>query len=185
MSAVTMSALARSPVGAANGRRERGFTLLEILLAMTILVLGGVSVISLFAAAVTLQFDSVVNERKAMILSDIVSEAQQVLNDHRPTKEEANPPDIERKESSLYPNEFEYKVEFRKSGYIPPGEGAIAHITMFYRDQALEPVNRILMKTIFAAKEIEKSISLERDRAADAAAEQEKQDEDRRASVPK
>ena len=74
-----------------NGQGERGFTLMEILLAMTILVLGGVSVISLFAAAVSLQYDSVVNERKAMILSDIVSEAQQVLNDHKPTKEAPTP----------------------------------------------------------------------------------------------
>ena len=165
-------------------RSERGFTLLEILLAMTILVLGGVSVISLFAAAVSLQYDSVVNERKAMILSDIVSEAQQVLNDHKPTMEAPNPPDIERKESTLFPDEFEYKVEFQKSGYIPPGEGAIALITMYYRDQDLEPVRRILMKTIFAAKEIEKSISLEMDRAAEAAAEQESGDADRRSSIP-
>ena len=118
-----------------SGRsREGGFTLMEILIAMTILVLGGVSVISLFAAAVSLQYDSVVNERKALILSDIVSEAQQVLNAHKPTKEQQNPPSIERKESATY-QEFEYEVSFTRSQYIPPGEGAIATIRIYYRDQ--------------------------------------------------
>ena len=131
-----------SGINAPKRHREDGFTLMEILLAMTILVLGGVSVISLFAAAVSLQYDSVVNERKALILSDIVSEAQQVLNDHKPTKEQPDPPNIERKESTLYPTEFEYQVTFQKSGYIPRGEGAIAVVSMYYRGQELEPVKR-------------------------------------------
>jgi len=159
--------------------REGGFTLMEILLAMTILVIGGVSVISLFAAAVSLQYESVVNERKALIISDIVSEAQQVLNDHKPTKEAPNPPNIERKESPLFPKDFEYQVDFSRSQYIPPGEGAVAVIRIYYRDRELESITRILQKTVFAAKEIEKSISLEADRAADAAAEKDtKKDRD-------
>jgi len=165
--------------------RERGFTLMEILLAMTILVLGGVSVISLFAAAVSLQYDSVVSERKALILPDIISEAQQVLNSHRPTQEAASPPTIERRESTRYPSDFEYEVHFKKSEYIPAGEGAIAVIQLYYRGQEVESIDRILMKTIFAAKEIEKSITYEADQQADAAAEKEKQDEERRASVPR
>ena len=126
----------------ANGR-ESGFTLMEILLAMTILVLGGVSVMSLFAAAVSLQYESVVSERKAMILPDIISEAQQVLNSHRPTAEKPNPPTIERKESERYPNDFEYSVQFSKSRYIPPGEGAVAVIQLYYRDQELQSIDRI------------------------------------------
>ncbi|MCU0726493.1 MAG: prepilin-type N-terminal cleavage/methylation domain-containing protein [Planctomycetes bacterium] len=47
-------------------KNERGFTLLEILLAMIILAVGGVSIISLFAAAVSLQYDSAMNQRRAL-----------------------------------------------------------------------------------------------------------------------
>jgi len=165
-------------------RREGGFTLMEILIAMTILVLGGVSVISLFAAAVSLQYDSVVNERKALILSDIVSEAQQVLNAHKPTKDQPNPPNIERKESATYPRQFEYEVTFSRSQYIPPGEGAIAHIRIYYNDQPQKEITRILQKTVFSEKEIEGSISLEMDRAADARAEEEKKRKESASSVP-
>lgn len=158
-------------------RGERGFTLMEILIAMTILVLGGVSIISLFAAAVSLQYDSIVNERQAMILPDIVSEAQQVLNAHRPTKEQPVPPEIERKESALYPNDFQFEVTFSRSQYIPEGEGAIANIRVFFREQELPSITRILQRTVFSQKEIVESITLEQDRRADAEAAGEDEDD--------
>ena len=58
---------------------EEGFTLLEILMAMIILAIGGVGVLSLFAAAVGLQYESVIDQRKALILADVVADAQQVV----------------------------------------------------------------------------------------------------------
>ena len=54
---------------------EEGFTLLEILMAMIVLAVGGVSVLSLFASAVSLQYKSVVADREAKILPEVVARA--------------------------------------------------------------------------------------------------------------
>ena len=72
----------------AKRKGEEGFTLLEILMAMIVLAVGGVSVLSLFAAAVSLQYKSVVSDREAKLLPEIVASAQQHLNRHIPSAEE-------------------------------------------------------------------------------------------------
>jgi len=149
-------------------RGEDGFTLLEILMAMIILAVGGVGVLSLFAAAVGLQYDAVIDQRKALIMSDVAADAQQVMNAHTPVKDQMLPPDIDRTATAQFARDFEYSVEFRGAGLFPPGEGAVAEITLFYRGNALEPVRRIFQRTVFSQSEIEKSVSYERDKKADA-----------------
>lgn len=156
-------------VGSKAGK-EDGFTLLEILMAMIILAVGGVSVISLFAAAVSLQYDSVMDQRKAMILGDIVSEAQFALDRHTPDPEGKKllPPAVEEKEAPYYSRDFSYSVTFKSAGSFPPGEGAVAEITLYYRGRPLEPIQRILQRTVFTEKDLTESVSYERDRKADA-----------------
>jgi prepilin-type N-terminal cleavage/methylation domain-containing protein len=145
---------------------QSGFTLIEILIAMTILVVGGVGIISLFAAAVALQYDSVVNEQEAAVISDVVAEAQQVLNRHMPTADQPLPPPLERKPSANY-RDFEYEVSFERREFILPGEGAVARIRLYYRGAELDTEDRVLQKTVFSPKEIKESISEEMDRKAD------------------
>jgi prepilin-type N-terminal cleavage/methylation domain-containing protein len=164
-----MTARTTKPTGG-----EDGFTLLEILMAMIILAVGGVGVLSLFAAAVGLQYDSVIDQRKALILSDISSDAQQVMNAHAPVKEQMLPPDIEKVPAEQYARDFEYSVKFSGAGMFPPGEGAVAEITLFYRGNPLEPVRRIFQRTVFSQQEIEKSISYQQDKQRDAAAQAKK-----------
>ena len=53
-------------------------------------------------------------------------------------------------------------------------------IQLYYRDQALPVIDRILMKTVFAAKEIEGSITYEADQKRDEAAEKAQKDGDGR-----
>ncbi len=146
---------------------EGGFTLLEILMAMIILAVGGVGVLSLFAAAVGLQYESVLDQRKALILSDVVADAQQVVNAHAPVEGQMLPPDIEQTPTAQFSRDFEYSVTFSGSGMFPAGEGAVAEITLFYRGNALEPMRRILQRTVFSKSEIEKSVSYARDKLAD------------------
>ncbi len=160
--------------------REGGFTLLEILMAMIILAVGGVGVLSLFAAAVGLQYESVIDQRKALILSDVVAEMQQVVNAHVPSEEQKLPPDIEKTPAAQFPRDFEYSVKFKEVGVFPAGEGVVAEITIYFRGRALDPVNRILQRTVFSKQEIEKSISYERDRLA----EQQKASKDSGSSLP-
>ena len=162
MTAMNMTAMTTKPTGS-----EGGFTLLEILMAMIILAIGGVGVLSLFAAAVGLQYDSVIDQRKALLLADIVADAQQVVNAHAPVEDQMLPPDIEQTATAQYARDFEYSVTFSGAGMFPPGEGAVAEITLYYRGKPLDPVRRILQRTVFSRQEIEKSISYAQDQKAD------------------
>lgn len=155
---------------------EDGFTLLEILLAMIILAVGGVSVISLFAAAVKLQYNSVMDQRKAMILGDVVAEAQFALDRYEPDAEGKKllPAEIRDREAPYYSRDFTYGVKFLPAGSFPPSEGAIAEITLSYRGRPQEPVRRILQRTVFAKKDLKESVSFEADRRADANREENK-----------
>lgn len=148
---------------------ERGFTLLEILLALIVLAVAGVSVISLFAAAVSLQYESVVYERQSRILPDLVSEAQRELDAFTPTEEEKMPPGIERKPVAQYPRDFEFEVGFVPAPGLGIGEGAIATISVYYRGRALDPVVRVLQRTTFTKAQLRESVSYKRDRQADEA----------------
>lgn len=158
---------------------DGGFTLLEILIAMTILALGGVLVISLFAAAVAMQYDSVVDRQKADILNEIVVETQQVLNAYEPEEGKPVPPPIEKRPAPQHGRDFEYEVTFDQAPHAPAGEGAIARITLIYHGNPLEPVEQVLQRTVFTKAAREKLLSYDRDKKADAAAEEESKKNDR------
>jgi prepilin-type N-terminal cleavage/methylation domain-containing protein len=149
-------------------KNERGFTLLEILLAMIILAVGGVSIISLFAAAVSLQYDSAMNQRRALILADMMGEAQQTLDAWSPTTAKPLPPDVAKKPAPQFPRDFEVAMSFREAGICPPGEGAIATISLFFKGRELTPARRILQRTVFTASELEASTSFEEDKKLEA-----------------
>ena len=155
--------------------RDGGFTLLEILIAMTILMMGGVLIISLFAAAVAMQYDSVVDRQKAEILNEVVAETQVVFNAYDPKPDAPVPPPIEKKDAPQHGRDFQYEVKFETAPHVPAGEGATATITLYYNDNALDPIVRILQRTVFTQKAREELLSYERDKQADARAEAEKQ----------
>ena len=151
------------------GTSAAGFTLLEILIAMTILALGGVMVISLFAAAVAMQYDSVVDRHKAEILSEVVAETQRVMNAYEPEEGKPVPPPIERRAAPQYARDFEYSVTFTAAPDVPEGEGAVAQIVLYYRGNQLDPVEHVLQRTVFTKAAREKLLSYERDKEAEAA----------------
>lgn len=151
---------------------EGGFTLLEVLLAMIVLAVGGVSIMSLYAAAVSKQYDSVLSQRKALIYRDIVAEAQQVLDGHTPTKENPLPPPMEKRPAAGF-RDFKVSVEFQGAGLFPPGEGAVAVIQLYLNEEALkEPMRSVLQRTVFSEQELQKNLSYDRDRLADEAAKE-------------
>jgi len=159
-------------------KKERGFTLLEILLAMIILAVGGVSVISLFAAAVSLQYDSALNQRRTLIIADVVADAQQALDAYAPTDKKPLPPDIEKRAAPQFPRDFEVAVNFSEVGICPPGEGAKAQIRLFYKGRELPAVERVLQRTVFTSQELEESVSYKADQKADAEAKKSSGDSD-------
>jgi prepilin-type N-terminal cleavage/methylation domain-containing protein len=157
-------------------KKEEGFTLLEILLAMMILAVGGVGILSLFAAAVGHQYRAVVKERQAAILTSVVSEMQQRVNEHTPTPERPLPADIALRPVEGHERDFQVEVKFSAPGAFPPGEGAIANITLYYRGGRPYTVMRVLQRTVFAKSELKSLVSYDRDKKADAEAEAEKDD---------
>ncbi len=165
----------------APATRESGFTLLEVLIAMIVLAVGGVSILSLFAAAVAVQYDSVVGMRQADVVAEAAAEAQRALDGHAATPDAPLPPDIKRKPSPAAPADFEVEISFHALAGFPEGEGAKAVIRVFHRGVERDPVVRILQRTAFSTRELEESVSLERDRRADAeAAERKKAEEGNR-----
>ena len=71
-------------------------------------------------------------------------------------------------------------MKYAKSPHFPPSEGVVATVTVYYRGSPLDPIVRVLQKTVFSNKEIEKSISYERDKKADEEAERKKAEEEGR-----
>ena len=78
---------------AARGRRgrrrrcgERGFTLLEIMIALAILAVGVVCVLSTFAAAIALHLRRESDVRTARVLEEARVEAQEAWDAYKPPK---------------------------------------------------------------------------------------------------
>jgi hypothetical protein len=68
---------------------------------------------------------------------------------------------------------------------FPAGEGAVAEITLFYRGNALDPVRRILQRTVFSQQEIEKSVSYERERRQQEQARAESDGDESGSGIPR
>jgi len=120
------------------GRREdRGFTLLEIMIALAILAVGAVCVLSTFAAAIALHLRRESDVRTARVLEEARVEAQDVWDNHRPAKAGALPQPLKNISYNRDPN-FSYSVTFEPVDGQPVGVdgrvGAVAAVVRIARD---------------------------------------------------
>jgi len=72
-------------------RRREGFTLLEVLIAMSILAVGATSILSLFVAATRFHVDRVENNRITQLLNHARNHAQIAFNNFDPDRASKNP----------------------------------------------------------------------------------------------
>ncbi len=102
---------------------QRGFTLTEILVAMTILAVGGVSVMGLFAAAVQLQYKASIEDEASLLLEPLHQIAQDRVDLFVYSEEAAGPEAIEPTEILESPG-YQYEMTFKPAdGLALSGEG--------------------------------------------------------------
>jgi len=76
-----------------GGSRERGFTLLEIMIALALFAVGAVCVLSTFAAAIALHMKREGDVRAARVLEEARRVAQDDWDHYEPTKRNPFPPE--------------------------------------------------------------------------------------------
>ncbi len=91
-------------------RRNRGFSLIEILIALAILAVGLVSVFSLFAAATSTHRRGVDHTTTSLLALAALAEAKEALQGDR------SPADLEGKSLPGFPEGYTYDITFEPIG---------------------------------------------------------------------
>ena len=114
-------------------RTERGFTLLEIMIALAILAVGSICVLSTFAAAIALHMRRETDVRTARVLEEARVEAQAAWDLHKPGKGMDLPPPLKDLSYSRDPS-FLYSVSFEGVSGQPVGvDGKTGAVTAVVR----------------------------------------------------
>lgn len=88
--------------------KEAGFTLMEILMAMMVFILGSVSILALFVSSISNHKDALDNESVALLVESIISDLTLIKG--KPLHS------INNQQKKNFPD-FMYDVHFRSLGY--------------------------------------------------------------------
>jgi len=153
---------------------QRGFTLLEIMIALAILAVGSVCVLSTFAAALALHLRREGDVRTARVMEEARHEAQTAWDAWTPTKARPFPPDMKdvafSRDTSLY-----YSVSFQPVSGQPSGpEGTSVGVKAAIRvlrdgDPAgkARTMDFFLVRTGFRPSDKKESVTYEQEKKAD------------------
>jgi len=154
-------------------RRARGFTLLEIMVAMAILAVGAVCVLSVFAAALMLHDERMDKVRTKLVLDEARTEAQAAWEIFRPSRGHALPPPLKDLPYSR-DDKITYSVEFLPVAGEPEGldggrRGATAVITVLRNgDRDRRRTQEVpLLRSGLSAEERRTSLTWDQERKAD------------------
>lgn len=170
--------------------RQAGFTLLEVLIAMSILAVGATSILGIFVAAVRFQTDRVEDNRITELLNYAMNHAEIAFNNHDPNADPSNPSplpkaikaDLTDPMASRSPDPmiraaaekfkgFKYEITFEDNDLTVPGASVVATIKIYrlsgQKDESTPFDKVILMRSGTPVQEFFKSPSMEeRDRRA-------------------
>ena len=131
--------------------RKTGFTLLEVMIAMSILALGATSILSVFVAAISFQTQRVENNRITEIRNTARHHAQVHFNNFDPRSVKkgekpipsklvvdltdpdtamASPDPLIREAAEKFPG-FKYEVTFEEDQFSVSGSSVVAHIRIY------------------------------------------------------
>jgi len=162
------------PVPPLPRRREGGFTLLEIMIALAILAVGAVCVLSTFAAALALHMRRESDVRMARVMEESRTEAQTAWDAWSPTKAAPIPPDLKdvafSRDASL-----SYSITFVPVSGQPAGPegvtaGAKAIVRVLREGDPPEKSRKMeffLIRSGFSAAEKKTSVSYDQEKALD------------------
>jgi prepilin-type N-terminal cleavage/methylation domain-containing protein len=153
---------------------ERGFTLLEIMIALAILAVGAVCVLTTFATALALHMRRESDVRMARIMEESRTEAQTAWDAWSPSKAAPFPPDMKDMAYGRDPS-LSYSITFVPVSGQPSGPqgvtGGVKAVVRVAREG--DPPDRerkmefFLVRTGFSAAEKKASVSYDAERRAD------------------
>ena len=154
-------------------RREGGFTLLEIMVALAILAVGSVCVLATFATALALHMEREEKGRTVRVLDEAIGEAQAAWDAHRPTKDRPFPPAIRNVPYSRDPA-LAFSVAFERVEGLPLGldgapSGVLARITVVREGRGDRPKEEsmVLFRSGFRAEEMKDSLTFDQEKKDD------------------
>jgi prepilin-type N-terminal cleavage/methylation domain-containing protein len=162
--------------------RERGFTLLEIMIALAILAVGAMCVLATFAAALGLHMRREADVRTARVMEEARIEAQNAWDNWTPSKGRPFPPAVT---DMVYSRDVNlgYSISFEGVPGQPAtpdnSPGGVAAVVKVSR--AGEPPEKarqmrvFLVRSGFRAAERKESLTYEQEKEADKQKEKEQQ----------
>lgn len=169
--------------------RQAGFTLLEVLIAMSILAVGATSILGIFVAAIRFHTDRVEDNRITELLNHAMTHAEIAFNTHDPNADPSNPsplpkpikadltdpltamqsPDPMIREAAEKFKGFRYEITFEDNDLTVQGASVVATIKIYrlsgQKDESTPFDKVILMRSGTPVQEFFKSPSMEeRDR---------------------
>ena len=132
-------------------RHERGFTLLEVMIAMSILVVGATSILGIFVAAVSFHTKRVESNRMTALSNFATQHAQVAFDSFDPSKVKEGGPRLPKpikadftdfaaalahtdeliQEGAVKFPGFRYEIRFDMNPFAVPGSSVVAHIKIY------------------------------------------------------
>ena len=124
-----------------RGRRcQQGFSFIEVLIALSILLVGSVSILSLFAIGVHHQVERRIEKRLQQVRPEILAIAQDVVDQGDPLKLPNERSDATKAIPLSQPG---YTVDLRFSANPFHGQGLLAHAVIKFRGEPVRVLRPI------------------------------------------
>ncbi len=154
----------RSKTPARLPARARGFTLLEVMIALAILAVGSICVLSAFGAAIALHIRREADVRVARALEEARLEAQDLFDRWLPSPREPVPPPLVDRSTARVPG-VSYSVEFSLLPGVAATEAVRAKVVLQQEGGRDRTQNLLLGRSRLPAIELRTSRTVDEEKA--------------------